>query len=85
MFIFGNKFRQLSYGYEDPFEISSHEHRLAWKKCTKTLHFKNGNFYYSNIVCASTNDFFSLLGKNCVQFSYGFKNQIIKSGNIYGS
>ena len=70
-------------GMKDPFEILSHEHRLPCKKCTKTLQLKYENFYNSNIVCNSTNDFFHLKEKKCVQFSYGFKGQIIKLRNLY--
>ena len=60
MFIFRKKIRQLSYGYEDPFEIGSHDYRLPWKKCTKTLQLKYENYYNSNIVCDSTNDIIHL-------------------------
>ena len=73
MFIFRKKFRQLFYGYEDPFEISSHEHILPWKKCTKTLQLKYENFYNSNIVCNSTNDFFHLKEKIVYNFPTGLR------------
>ena len=44
-------------GMKNPFEISSHEHRLPCKKCTKTLQLKYESFYNSNNVCNGTNDF----------------------------
>ena len=83
MLTFGEKFWQISYGYEDPFEISSHEHRLPWKKCTDTPQLEYEDFYNSNIVRKGTNDFFHLWVKKNLQFLDGFKGQIIKLGNPY--
>ena len=53
---------------KDPIKISSHEQRHPWKKSTKTLQLKNGNFYYSNIVRKCTNDIFHVYEKNVYNF-----------------
>ena len=71
MLPFRKKFWQLSYGYKDRIESSSHEHRLPEKKSIKTLQFKNGNFYNSYLVHYITNDIFHVYEKIAYNFYMG--------------
>ena len=57
MFIFRKKFRQLSYGYEDPFENSKN-----WANFTKKLQISSKN---AKILCTSVDIFSAYFLKRC--------------------